>query len=101
MQFETQSNYNCEIQLESGETYRVFANWLHNNELDYWQGWNCNTGVTRLHIDKNFKVFNGECGVLELGHALDGFELVETTVCTRTRCIGCTDDLVTKKHAPK
>jgi hypothetical protein len=101
LQFENQSNYNCEIQLESGETYRVFANWLHNNELDHWQGWNCNTGVTRLHIDKNFKVFNGECGVQELGHALDGFELVETTVCTRTRCIGCTDDLVTKKHAPK
>jgi hypothetical protein len=101
LQFENHPNYNCEIHTQSGETYRVYANWIHNNNLDYWQGWHCDTGATRLYIDKNLQVFNGECSVLELGHALDGFDLVKTTVCTQTRCTGCTDDLITKKHDPK
>ena len=101
MQFENHPNYNCEITTQSGQVYRVFANWIHNNNLDLWQGWHCDTGSTRLYIDKNLTVFNGECSVLELGHALDGFDLVETTVCNRARCYGCTDDLITKKHDPK
>lgn len=101
MQFENHPNYNCEITTQSGQTYRVYANWIHNNNLDLWQGWHCDTGSTRLYIDKNLTVFNGECRVLVLGHALDGFDLVDTTVCTRTSCIGCTDDLITKKYEPK
>ena len=101
MQFENHPNYNCKITTQSGQTYRVYANWIHNNNLDSWQGWQCDTGSTRLYIDKNLTVFNGECRVLNLGHALDGFDLVDTTVCTRSRCTGCTDDLITKKHDPK
>ena len=101
LQFENQSNYNCEIQTKSGKTYKVYANWIHNNNLDHWQHWHCDTGSTRLCIDKDLTIFNGECYVTTLGHALDGFDLVEKTVCTQPRCTGCTDDLITKKYDPR
>jgi hypothetical protein len=100
LQFKNHSNYNCEIKTQFGNTYQVYANWIHNTDQDHWQGWHCNTGSTRLYIDKDLKVFNGECSVLNLGHALDGFDLVDTTVCTKQRCSGCTDDLMTKKYDP-
>lgn len=101
MSFENHPNYNCEITTQSGKTYRMYANWLHNKNLDSWQGWHCDTGATRLCIDKNLQVWNGECAVLKLGDALDSFDLVDHTVCTRARCTGCTDDLITRKYDPK
>jgi hypothetical protein len=101
LKFENHQNYNCEIKTSSGKTYKIYANWLHNEQLDYWKDWNCDTGSTRLYIDKDLKVFNGECSALVLGHALDGFELVDTTVCPRLHCTGCTDDLITKKYDPR
>jgi len=93
-------NYNCEVILESGEQYRVFANWMHNQELDTWQGWTCHAGNKRLYIDKNFDVFGGECKNDFLGSAITGFEILNHTVCRRERCTGCTDDLMVEKHAP-
>ena len=98
MQFENHPNYNCEIKTDTGKTYKVFANWMHNHDLDHWQGWHCDSGSTRLYVDKDLNVFNAECSVLHLGHALDGFEPVEKTICTRSQCTGCTDDLATKKY---
>lgn len=101
MQFKDQENYNCEIKTNEGNTYRVYANWIHNKSLDQWNNWHCATGSTRLYIDKNFNVFNGECMVTNLGNAITGFDLVDHTVCTKPRCTGCTDDLVTKKYEIK
>lgn len=97
MQFENHPNYNCEIQTQSGQTYRVYANWIHNNQLDSWKGWNCQAGTTRLYIDKNLNVYSGECKNDHLGHGLDGFDLLDGTVCKQDTCTGCTDDLIVRK----
>jgi hypothetical protein len=98
LNFENQQNYNCEITTDQGNTYKVFGNWLHNQKLDHWTDWHCKTGVTRLYIDKNLQVFNGECSTQLLGHALSDFEQNEFTVCSRPTCTGCTDDLITEKY---
>lgn len=97
--FKNHKNYNCKVTTESGEEYRVYANWLHNEKLDQWQGWQCNAGHTRLYIDKNFDVWSGECKNNYLGNAIDNWELKFNTTCNQPTCTGCTDDLMTTKHA--
>ena len=97
LQFENHENYNCEIVTDTGKTYRVYANWLHNNNLDQWQGWSCQAGTNRLYIDKNFNVYGGDCRNDYLGHAVEGFEILNGTICRRSTCTGCTDDLVIGK----
>ena len=57
------NNYNCEIQTDNGDRRRVYANWLHNNNLDHWQGWYCEAGLSNFHVDKNFNI--DESKVLE------------------------------------
>ena len=98
IKFENHENYNCEITLDDGKTFKIYANWLHNNDLDHWKGWTCYAGSTRLYIDKNLNVWGSECGNDNLGHALTGFNMVDHTVCRQETCTGCTDDLVTKKN---
>jgi len=80
----------------------VFANWIHNNDLDHWNGWQCNAGVTRISIDKQCDVYSGECHNDFLGNALAGDLklLSEPTTCQQSRCTGCTDDLMVKKQKP-
>lgn len=98
--FENQENYNCRITLDTGEEYLVYANWLHNEQLDNWQGWICEAGATRLMIDKHLNVYSGECENDFIGSALTGFTLLDHTICKQERCTGCTDDLmVAKKKA--
>lgn len=94
-------NYNCHVALDDGNTYNVFADWLHNNQLDHWKGWHCNAGVTRLYIRDDLEVFGGQCLNDHLGSIEQGFELFkEPTVCRRDHCTGCTDDLAVKKYSP-
>jgi hypothetical protein len=95
--FENHVNYNCEIATDTGETYRVYANWLHNQQLDRWQGWQCDAGKTRFYIDKNFDVWSGECQNDYLGNVLTEWEPLQGTKCRRKTCTGCTDDLMTEK----
>ena len=95
--FENQENYNCRITLDSGEEYLVYANWLHNEQVDSWQGWTCEAGATRLMIDKNLNVYGGECENDHLGSALGKFTILDNTICKRERCTGCTDDLIVAK----
>lgn len=98
MKFENHKYYNCEITLSDGSTYRVSANWIHNENLDQWQGWRCEAGVTRLYIDKDFNVHSAQCKNDQLGHVIDGFKLFDQPgVCRRQRCTGCTDDLILEK----
>lgn len=97
--FENHTNYNCEIATDTGETYRVYANWLHNEQLDHWQGWQCDAGATRFYIDKNFDVWSGECRNDYLGNVLTQWDPIPGTVCRQETCTGCTDDLITKKNA--
>ena len=93
-------NYNCKITTELGEEYLVYANWLHNEHLNNWQGWTCEAGATRLLIDKNFELYSGECKNDHLGSALGEFTIFDQTICRRERCSGCTDDLLVNKKAP-
>lgn len=96
-QFENHQNYNCRITTDDGQEFYVFANWLHNEHLDHWQGWHCEAGQTRLLIDKNLQVWSGECKNDYLGSALEEFYTDLPTVCKRITCTPCTDDLLTKK----
>lgn len=97
-QFEDHPNYNCKITLESGKEHLVYANWIHNQNLDHWQGWCCDAGHTRFYIDKYFDIWSGECKNDHLGNVLDEWNIQPNTVCKRATCTGCTDDLIISKH---
>lgn len=99
-QIDNHTNYNCIVTLRDDTQYKIFGNWLHNHDLDQWQGWHCEAGKTRFYIDKNFDVWDGMCKNQKLGNALVEWHPNPQTICQRIRCVGCTDDLVTKKHAP-
>lgn len=99
MQFENHQYYNCKIELDNGEQYNVDANWLHIMNLDHWQGWQCLAGSKRLSIEHNFNVYSASCGNDFLGNALTGWELLTgATVCKKSRCSGCIDDILTEKQ---
>lgn len=99
MQFKNHEHYNCEIELDTGEKYRVAANWIHNSDLDHWQGWSCDAGYKRLSIDSDFNVHSAECHNQNLGNLFAGWSLNPTSqICQRNRCTGCTDDLLLAKH---
>lgn len=93
---ENHNNYNCRAVTDTGEEYFLYANWLHNNHLDTWKGWQCDAGASRIYIDKDLNVFSGECENDSLGTVFD-FELLNSTVCNKDRCSGCTDDLLVAK----
>jgi hypothetical protein len=96
--FENHKNYNCKITLDNGEEYLVYANWIHNNDLDHWKGWYCSAGTKRFYVDKNFDIWAGECKNEHLGNLLNDWDLSQDSECRRETCIGCTDDLLTEKH---
>jgi hypothetical protein len=44
-------------------------------------------------------IWSGQCQNQKLGHALEGFDLLDMpSICNRPRCTGCTDDLLTAKQ---
>jgi hypothetical protein len=96
--FKNHPNYNCEITLDSGEQFKIYANWMHNEQQDNFQGWHCNAGLTRFYIDKNFNVWDGECKNTLLGNALGEWNTNPDNICKRPTCTGCTDDLIVSKH---
>ena len=99
MKFENQQYYNCEITLTDGNKFLVNANWLHNQALDHWQDWQCDAGVLRLDIDKDFNVHSGECQNQYLGNLFTVWApLGAPGTCNRERCTGCTDDLLISKQ---
>lgn len=96
--FENHSNYNCRVTLDNDQQYHIYANWLSNNNLHEWKGWHCEAGMTRIHIDKNLQIWSGECRNDLIGDALTQWHLfVEPSICHKTTCSGCTDDLITAK----
>jgi hypothetical protein len=103
LQFDNHVYYNCEITLSDGDKYRVEANWIHNNQLDYWNGWECNAGVSGIFIKPDFSVFGGECENDYLGNLLNEWNILPSpTICRKNRCTGCTIDLLqTKKEISK
>lgn len=102
MKFKNHEYYNCEITLLDNTKYRVDANWLHNEQLDSWQGWACSAGQHRLMIDENFNVYSGECLNDNLGNLFAEWQLLDKpTTCQQLRCTGCTDDLLQSKREIK
>lgn len=98
MKFENEVSYNCQIELDNGERYLLYSNTLHNRKLDNWQGWNCYVGVERIYIRPDLGVYNGECLTVKLGSLDTEWDLLDKpTTCPKSRCTGCTDDLLTKK----
>ena len=99
MNFENHINYNCRIILSDNTEYLIYSNWLRNQKLDYWKNWQCDAGVTRIYIDAQNNIYDGECMNQLLGNFETGWELKDPgqSRCHRERCSGCTDDLVTKK----
>lgn len=99
MKFENHLFYNCRVYLDDGTSFVMDANWLHNNNLDQWKDWNCYAGKDRLYIDPTGKIFGAECENDFIGHIDQDWELFEQpTVCKRTRCSGCADDLMVEKN---
>lgn len=90
-------NYNCRVTDDQGQEHLVYANWLHNQGLDTWQGWHCEAGHTRFYIDKNFDIWSGECKNDHLGNVLGEWQIHSDAVCKQSTCSGCTDDLLTRK----
>ena len=102
MTFENHRYYNCEIKLDNGETYRVAANWLHNEAMDNWQGWDCDAGYKRISVNKDFDVSSATCHNDHLGNIFTGWDLFEKpTTCKLPTCTGCTDDLLISKREKK
>ena len=99
--FENHENYNCRAILDDGNAYFVYANWFSNHDLHHWQGWHCESGVSRIMIDKDLKIWNGDCKNDLLGDVAQGWRLFDDfTICRREKCTGCTDDLLTAKWKP-
>ena len=96
--FENHANYNCKITLDSGQEYKVYANWIHNEKQDNFQGWQCDAGLTRFAIDKNFDIWDGRCKNTRLGNVLDEWNTLDQNICKQPTCTGCTDDLLAKKY---
>jgi hypothetical protein len=98
LEFENHQYYNCKITLDDGREFNVNANWLHNNQLDLWQGWACDAGRLRLSVNHKFDVYSGVCENDFLGNLFGSWQpLSSPTVCKRARCDGCTDDLLISK----
>jgi hypothetical protein len=99
LKFENHKYYNCEVETDTGETFLLDAKWINNHNLDHWQGWHCNAGVNRIAIEYDFNVYSGDCRNDLLGNALTDFDIfVEPTICKRSRCSGCMDDLLIEKR---
>lgn len=99
--FENHENYNCRVTLDDGSEYTMYASWLRNADQHHWQGWYCESGATRIYIDKNLQVWSGECKNDWLGDITSGWRLLDDhSVCQRETCTGCTDDLQTAKWQP-
>jgi hypothetical protein len=92
-------DYNCIVTAQDGTVRRLYANWLHNNDQDFYTGWQCSAGESRFYIDSKFEVWSGQCRNNHLGNILSEWDPLENgAICQKQRCGGCTDDLVTKKY---
>jgi hypothetical protein len=95
-------NYNCVVTLANGKEEFLFADRLHNENLDHWKGWKCAAGYNYVSIKPNFDVYGSHCENDYLGNLNDEFQiLTEHTVCKKDRCIACTADLMVDKFSPK
>lgn len=96
------SNYNVVAVTTDNKEHLLFADRLHNENLDNWQGWHCAAGSKYLVIDPNFDVYGSMCQNDYLGNLETDFKLLnEYTICKKVRCVHCTNDLMVHKYDPK
>lgn len=99
MIYQNHTNYNCEITLDNGETFKVFSQWLSNQKLYQWKGWNCTAGSKRIYINVQEEVYSGVCQNEHLGNLNTGWSLLDgLTTCQQEHCTVNTDDLVIFKQ---
>lgn len=92
-------NYNTKITLENQEEYYIFADRLHNENLDFWQGWKCSSGSTTIIIDPNLDVYGSMCRNDYLGNLKNNFKILnDYTICKLPECVNCTTDLMITKY---
>ena len=90
--------YNCEVTTSDGSVYKINADSLHIDNLDFWENWHCDTGRTRIFIDVDGNVYGGMCRNDHLGHIDTDWQILkQSTICKKNRCINCTDDLMAAK----
>lgn len=79
------------------QTYATRINFLKQN---YFKGWECESGVTRIVIREDSSVWNAECFTTYLGNLADGtFELLpDPVICTAHRCTNNPDDIMVAKR---
>ena len=93
------NNYNCVVSLDDGTTINVYANKLHNQEMDFYQNWVCLAGHTRLYLDNTGDLYSCEQKDQYLGNINGDWSINSTGhKCEQTRCGACTDDLMTEKY---
>ncbi len=91
--------YNCKVTCDNNEQFFINANRLHNLNLDHWAGWHCEAGMNRLWIEHDGSIYGSECKNDYLGNIFDEWKILTSpTICQKTRCTGCTDDLILKKQ---
>ena len=85
-------NYNVKVTYDDGTDRLVYATNLHNEQLDYWQGWKCSAGEESIYIYDS-KVYGGECCNSYLGILGGEWKVLDSqTTCLLERCSGCTTD---------
>ncbi len=96
---EHEENCNAVITYQDGHEVSIYASSLVNNQLNYFKGWSCEAGVTRIVILPDSTVWSAECQNDYLGNlASASFTLLnEPTVCKQESCFNNPDDLVIKK----
>ena len=98
MNYQNHINYNCEITLDTGEKYRVYSQWLSNEDLKHWKGWECSAGQKRIYII-NDNVYGGACRQDHLGKLSTGWEVLKNpTICQQEECSVNTEDLLIDKR---
>ena len=94
------TNYNAIVHYEDGSTVNIFATKLHLLHLNYFKGWHCNSGRTRMIILPDLRVFGAECENDYLGRlGSRSFKLLDSpTICKRNQCTNNSDDLMLEKY---
>jgi len=91
--------YNCTVYLTDQQSFLMEANWLHNNLVDSWQGWQCHAGYDRLFLDSDGNLYSGDCRNDHLGHVDQDWKLFDQpTICWQEQCTGCVEDLLVTKQ---
>jgi len=91
-------NYNIRVIFETSEAL-IYSTRLHNEKLDFWQGWHCAAGNEAIYIYED-QVYGGECKNDYLGTTDNWMLLEDLAICKRERCGGCTTDLSLYKYRP-